>query len=91
MSRLTNQAEKLLQEILEHRLEDGKCDIAYWKERFRESSSSDEYVLRSLFKELREADMISVCWADNCPFTMFLSGKGIAYFDENIKEDNVLS
>jgi len=90
MSRLTNQAEKLLQEILEHRLEDGKCDISYWKERFRESSSSDEYILRSLFKELHEEDMITVCWADNCPYTMFLSGKGISYFDENMKEDNFL-
>ena len=86
MRQLTEAAEKLLREILNHRLENGNCDITYWGKRFEEASAADDVLLRSLFKELQEADMISVRWADDCPYTLMLLGNGISYFDEINKQ-----
>ena len=86
MRQLTEAAEKLLREILNHRLENGNCDIPYWGKRFEEASAADDVLLRSLFKELQEADMISVRWADDCPYTLMLLGNGISYFDEINKQ-----
>lgn len=89
MKRLTKRAEDLLKEILEHRLSDGNCDTAYWRERFESLSVADDALLRSLFKELKEADMISTSWADNYPYIMHILGKGVSYFDEkSVHEDN---
>ena len=58
MIKLSRRAEDLLQEILEHRDEKGNCSSDYWKDKFESLSASDDALLRSLFKELREADMI---------------------------------
>ncbi len=82
MKQLTKKAEELLREILEHRLNNGNCDTDYWKERFDEYSVADDAIVRSLFKELREADMISVSWYDDYPAVLVLLGKGISYFEE---------
>ena len=89
MRRLTKNAEELLKEILEHRQSNGNCDTAYWRERFESLSVADDALLRSLFKELKEADMISTSWADNYPYILLLLNKGISYFDEkSLHEDN---
>ena len=82
MKHLTKRAEELLKEILEHRLSNGNCDTEYWKERFESLSVADDALLRSLFKELKEAGMISTSWADDYPYILLLLGNGISYFDE---------
>lgn len=82
MIKLSRKAEDLLQEILDHRDEKGNCSSDYWKDKFESLSASDDALLRSLFKELREADMISTSWADNYPYILFVLGNGISYFDE---------
>ena len=90
MKHLTKRAEDLLKEILGHRLSNGNCDTEYWRERFESLSVADDALLRSLFKELKEADMISTGWADNYPYILLLLGNGISYFDEkHISEENL--
>ena len=88
MKQLTKKAEELLGEILEHRLENGNCDTDYWKDRFEEYSVSEDAIVRSLFKELREAGMISVSWYDDYPAILMLLGNGIAYFEEKDSDYN---
>ena len=73
----------MLREIIEHRNENGNCDTNYWKHRFEVLSASDNVLLRSLFKELREEGFISVGWADNYPYILYLLAKGLSYFEEN--------
>lgn len=91
MKRLTKKAEDLLKEILEHRYENGNCNVSYWKERFENLTTGDDMLLRSLFKELSESNMISVGWADNYPYILTLLGQGTAYFDEIAREDERLN
>lgn len=86
MKRLTKRAEELLSEILVHRDENGNCESAYWKDKFDNLSASEDVVIRGLFKELKEAAMISVQWADNFPYYMAVLANGISYFEE-IKRD----
>ncbi len=85
MNSLSKRAEDLLREILEHRDISGNCDTEYWKERFDDLSVTDDALLRSLFKELREAGMISTNWADNYPYIILVLAKGISYFEEKDK------
>ena len=89
MRRITKQAENVLQEILDHRFENGNCDTNYWKNRFEELSASEDVILRSLFRELRENDMISVNWGDNYPYKLFVLAKGASYFEEINRDDNI--
>lgn len=94
MNRLSRMAEKLLSEIIEHRLENGNCDTQYWKSRFDVLSMSEDIMLRSLFKELRVNDMISVQWADDYPYQLFLLPRGIEYFEskeEQAHNDKIVS
>ena len=88
MKRLTRKAENLLKEIMEHKNETGLCNTDYWKEQFDSISVSEDAILRSLFKELEEANMISVKWADNYPYIILLLGNGIAYFEEKESMDD---
>lgn len=88
MKQLTKKAEELLGEILEHRLENGNCDTDYWRDRFEEYSVSEDAIIRSLFKELREAGMISVSWYDDYPAILMLLGNGVSYFEEKDSNDN---
>lgn len=62
MIQLTKSAEKLLKEILTHRLSNGMCDSEYWRDRFELLSEADDVIIRSLFKELKDAGMISITW-----------------------------
>ena len=91
MSHLSKRAEELLAEILEHRDEKGNCDINYWDSRFEDLSVAEDALLRSLFKELRENEMISTAWADNHPYILLLLAKGLSYFEdkETSERDNV--
>lgn len=82
MQKLTQRAEELLKEITDHRDEKGICDTSYWAKRFERISVAEDILLRSLFKELSDNEMILVKWADNIPYTMFILAKGLSYFDE---------
>ena len=88
MKKLTRRAENLLKEIMDHRNEKGVCDTLYWKEQFNSLSVSEDTMLRSLFKELEDANMIAVKWADNYPYIILLLGNGIAYFEEKESLDD---
>jgi hypothetical protein len=89
MKNITKKAEELLKEILEHRNENGICDSQYWKDRFEFLSADEDAILCSSFKKLKEANMISISWADDYPYIIRLLADGLAYFEEKkIFEDN---
>ena len=39
---LTPNAEKLLQEVLDHQLDNGRCDCTYWLHRFEDLSYAED-------------------------------------------------
>lgn len=73
---LAKSEEELLKELLDHR------DRDYWYERFKkvESSFDEDAILRGNFKELINAGMITVCWADGYNFETNITHKGLTYF-----------
>lgn len=81
MKKLSKLGEELLNEILEHRDEQGNCDLNYWKKRFDGLDFSKDVLLRNLFMELKKAEMISVNWADNIPYALAVLANGIQYFE----------
>ena len=81
MKKLSKLGEELLNEILEHRDEQGNCDLNHWKKRFDGLDFSKDVLLRNLFMELKKAEMISVNWADNIPYTLAVLSNGIQYFE----------
>lgn len=83
---LTPNAEKLLKEILENRLDNGNCDTGYWAKRFEGLSFAEDSQLRSTFKELSDSEMITTRWADNVPYVLTVLNNGLSYFD--IKKEN---
>lgn len=68
--------EQLLQELIEHR------DKEYWRKRFDEIEKypDADLLLRGTFKELQDADMINVLWADNFNYETIITHKGLTYF-----------
>ena len=83
MKRVSQYAENLLKEILRERDEKGNCKISYWKERFDTLSGAESMLTRSGFKELIDAELIFVSWADNCPYVLYVLSKGKSYFDDS--------
>ena len=88
MAKLSKNAEKLLSEILAHRDCQGKCDLQYWKDRFKSLPTQDEVVLRSAFGELKDSGMVSLDWGDEVPDILFVLAKGLSYFDEELAESS---
>ncbi len=84
---LTPNAEKLLQEILDHRNENEICDTYYWDKRFDSLDYAADTQLRSIFKELSDAEMISTQWASNGPFDMTILNNGLSYFDMKAEKE----
>ena len=80
-SPLSPNAEKLLQEILDNRLENGICDEDYWKKRFEQLVFAEASLLQSTFSELEKAAMISMRWADNYPYYLVVLNGGASYFE----------
>ncbi len=78
-SQLTPNAERLLQEILDHRLENGNCDINYWSRRFTGLSFADDSLLRSQFKVLSDYELIRTSWANNRPYIILITEYGYSY------------
>lgn len=52
-------------------------------------SGAEDVAIRSLFKQLREAEMISIIWADDIPYHMAVLGDGLSYFEELCMNDQV--
>lgn len=71
---ISNEAQELLKEINEN-MQNGD----YWKERFEGLSKRDDIILRGCFKELKEAGMISVQYADNYPYIIEVLKDGYLY------------
>ena len=59
---ISEKAEELFQEIINNINKN-----AYWEKRFETLNSSEDIALRTLFKELVDANLIKVYWADNIP------------------------
>ena len=91
---LSKNAEELLNDVLEHRFENGVCDFNYWQKQLRERDFAESMRLRSLFKELIDAGMIIIQWGDNFPYYMAMTDKGLSYANtkaEYIKKQQYLS
>ena len=84
---LTTYAEQILREIIEHKDEKGNYDSDYWKQRFEGLTRNEDALVRSCFKELREADFVNVTWADNHPYYITVTSKGLFYYDNLIASD----
>lgn len=82
MTYLSKRAESLLREILENKDESGNCDLNYWKNRFAGLSDAEDNVLRSIFKQLKDKEMIDIFWADDIPNYIVVLEKGLSYFEE---------
>lgn len=93
MTYLSRRAESLLREILENRDENGNCDMNYWENRFAGLSVAEDDVLRSIFKQLKDKEMIDVFWADDIPNYIVVLEKGVSYFEEREcnKEKNLVT
>ena len=87
MERLSSGAEQLLNEIIDHRSENGTCDLDYWKNRFEtlETNFSLEVQVRSQFGTLHKEGMIDVQWASGIPYVLFVLDPGFAYFEYYMK------
>lgn len=73
-AKLSEEAENLLMEILEH-----EPDNDYWKVRFDNLSNRDDIILRGCLKELQEKGLISVQFADNYPYLITILRDGYLY------------
>ena len=87
MERLSSGAEQLLKEIIEHRNENGACDLDYWRIRFEklETNFSLEVRVRNQFGILHREGMIDVQWASDIPYTLFVLDPGLAYYENEMK------
>lgn len=78
---LSPNAEKLLQEIIEHRFQNGMPDLDYWKKRFTESNFEADARLRSLFKELSDCNMVNTQWAEGYPYSIIVTDRAFSYVE----------
>jgi len=79
---LTKGAEALLQEIIEHRAENGIVDSTYFFKKLEEMNTAEDDLYRSCFKELSDYDLVKTHWADNGPYMITLSSAGLEYFEQ---------
>lgn len=88
LNSLTPKAEELLNEILEHKDEKGNYSSEYWIKKFDEFSMAEDDLCRSCFKELADNDLVTTRWADNAPYYITVSSKGLSYFDMKKKAES---
>lgn len=82
MTHLSKREESLLSEILKNTDKNNMCDLNYWENRFASLSAAEDTVLRSIFKQLKDKEMIDVFWADDIPNYLVVLEKGLSYFEE---------
>lgn len=86
MEKISKEAFSVLQEIIENENTQG-----YWENRFDNlSNKKDEVILRGCFKELSEADYISVKWGDCYPYFLQVLKDGYMY-EEHVKEEKKIA
>lgn len=78
---LSNGAESLLKEILEHRNEKGVVDAQFFFDKLDGMEYSEEEMYRSCFKELSDNELAHTHWADNGPYIITLTSTGLEYFE----------
>lgn len=71
---VSKEAEELLQEIL-----DNEEVSDYWRARFNSLNKKEDVILRGCFKELQDAELIKVTWADNIPYYLQVLKNGYFY------------
>lgn len=74
---ISEKAEELFQEIINNINKN-----AYWEKRFETFNSSEDIALRTLFKELVDANLIKVYWADNIPYHIEILSNWQTYFNK---------
>ena len=74
---ISEKAEELFQEIINNINKN-----AYWEKRFETLNSSEYIALRTLFKELVDANLIKVYWADNIPYHIEILSNWQTYFNK---------
>ena len=79
---LTKGAESLLQEIIEHRNENGIVDADYFFKQLEAMYQAEDDLYRSCFKELSDYDLAKTHWADNGPYMISLTSAGMEYFEQ---------
>ena len=79
---LTKGAESLLQEIIEHRNENGIVDADYFFNKLEAMNQADDEIYRSCFKELSDYNLAKTHWADNGPYMISLTSAGMEYFEQ---------
>lgn len=79
---LTKGAESLLQEIIEHRNENGIVDADYFFKKLEAMNQAEDDLYRSCFKELSDYDLAKTHWADNGPYMISLTSAGMEYFEQ---------
>lgn len=80
---ISEKAEELFQEIINNINKN-----AYWEKRFETLNSSEDIALRTLFKELVDANLIKVYWADNIPYHIEILSNWQTYFNKKKLYDN---
>lgn len=86
MERLSSGAEMLLKEIIEHRFEEGSCDLKYWEHKFTvlDLDFAQDELVRSQFGTLEDRKMIAVLWGDDIPCELVVLDAGFAYYEKYI-------
>lgn len=79
---LTKGAESLLQEIIEHRNENGIVDADYFFKKLEAMNQAEDDLYRSCFKELSDYDLAKTHWTDNGPYMISLTSAGMEYFEQ---------
>lgn len=74
---ISEKAEELFQEIINNINKN-----AYWEKRFETLNSCEDIALRTLFKELVDANLIKVYWADNIPYHIEILSNWQTYFNK---------
>ena len=83
MIRLSNEAEALLKEILDH-----ENDKQYWGVKFDSFSAKEDAIARGCFKELQDNDLIKVQWGDDYPYLIWIQKDGYLYaFSDDSAEE----
>lgn len=81
---LSNEAQKLLKEILKH-----ENDTPYWENRFNGLSSKEDAILRGCFKELKDNEMITYSYGDNIFMPIKVLKDGHLYEDQKSNTSSV--
>lgn len=81
---ISKEAQYLLNEIITN---EGVSE--YWQNKFKHLDRRDDMILRGCFKELNDAHLINVQWADNYPYIIIVLKDGYLYNENNVKEEGI--